>query len=352
MVISNAMLIASTCLMISPSTSPSTATVREVRGARLQGASIGWDILNREAIEALRKNRENPDIITDIVARALDLAEEDGRLSPPSTATNLRTLAALVRKNEDGWRWCGGLYRRALEIDEVALGPDHPDVATDLYSLAVCLHNEDCLTDAEPLYNRCLAIQEKALGPNHPDVAATLIALAELHRLTGRPLRSIALYERALAITETARGPAHPTVAAILTELAELHSFQRQFARSELLYRRAQTIYEKAWGWEHVTDKCLNGLAMTYVLQQRHAEAEPLCKRVVARFEKAMLKSPNALGARLALASSLRRLARLYRATSREEEAERLEQRATHLRKAARRTRPRRSSPSGDSRLH
>jgi hypothetical protein len=37
-----------------------------------------------------------------------------------------------------------------------------------------------------PLYQRALAIREKSLGPNHPQVAATLESLATLCRATNR----------------------------------------------------------------------------------------------------------------------------------------------------------------------
>lgn len=37
------------------------------------------------------------------------------------------------------------------------------------------------LTEAEPLYRRALAIQEKALGPEHADVAVSLNNLANVY---------------------------------------------------------------------------------------------------------------------------------------------------------------------------
>ena len=80
------------------------------------------------------------------------------------------------------------LYKRALAIDEKALGPDHPDVATALNNLAGLYDDQGRYAEAEPLYKRALAIREKALGPDHPDVAASLNNLAALYRRPG-PLR-------------------------------------------------------------------------------------------------------------------------------------------------------------------
>jgi len=39
---------------------------------------------------------------------------------------------------------------------------------------------------AEPLYKRSLKIDEKALGPDHPSVATSLNNLASLYRATNR----------------------------------------------------------------------------------------------------------------------------------------------------------------------
>ena len=58
--------------------------------------------------------------------------------------------------------------RRALAIDERALGPNHPGVATDLNNLAELLRAKGDYASAEPLYQRALAIREEKLGPDHP----------------------------------------------------------------------------------------------------------------------------------------------------------------------------------------
>ena len=60
------------------------------------------------------------------------------------------------------------MYQRALAIEEKALGPEHPDVATSLNNLAELYRDQGKYGEAEPLYQRALAIDEKALGPDHP----------------------------------------------------------------------------------------------------------------------------------------------------------------------------------------
>jgi tetratricopeptide (TPR) repeat protein len=54
---------------------------------------------------------------------------------------------------------------RALAIGERVLGPDHRNVAVSLTNLASMYTDSGRYDEAEPLYKRALAIEEKALGP-------------------------------------------------------------------------------------------------------------------------------------------------------------------------------------------
>ena len=60
------------------------------------------------------------------------------------------------------------LYQQALAIDEKVYGQDHPEVATDLSSLANLYWNQGKYEEAEPLYQRALAIREQVFGFDHP----------------------------------------------------------------------------------------------------------------------------------------------------------------------------------------
>ena len=90
--------------------------------------------------------------------------------------------------------------QKELETAEKKLGPDHPDVGTNLNRLAMAYQAQGQYAQAEPLYKRSLAIREKALGPDHPDVAQSLNNLAELYRTQGRYAQAEPLYKRSLAI--------------------------------------------------------------------------------------------------------------------------------------------------------
>ena len=62
-----------------------------------------------------------------------------------------------------------------------------------------CTSNQGKYAEAEPLYKRALAIQEKALGADHPDVADTLNNLAILFASSGNSEKALAYSRKATA---------------------------------------------------------------------------------------------------------------------------------------------------------
>ncbi len=90
--------------------------------------------------------------------------------------------------------------RKALEVAEKIVGPNHPDVATSLNGLALLYHTQGQYAQAEPLFKRALAIYENALGPDHPLVAMTLNNLAAVYRATKRDEEAETLEQRAARI--------------------------------------------------------------------------------------------------------------------------------------------------------
>ncbi len=69
-----------------------------------------------------------------------------------------------------------------------------------LNNLALLYKAQGRYAEAEPLYKRSLAIDEKALGPEHPAVATSLENYAALLRKTGRGAEAENKEARAKAI--------------------------------------------------------------------------------------------------------------------------------------------------------
>ena len=97
-----------------------------------------------------------------------------------------RNNLAVLYETQGNYAPAERLYQRSLAIDEKALGPEHPDVATSLNNLAALYKTQGKYVEAEPLFKRAIAIHEKALGPDHPGLATDLNNLAELYYAQGK----------------------------------------------------------------------------------------------------------------------------------------------------------------------
>lgn len=138
--------------------------------------------------------------------------------------------------------------------------------------------------EAERLYKRALQIREKLLGPNHLEVAQTLSDLAAWSQKDFK--YSEPLNKRALEIREKALGPEHSDVAQSLYQLAEVFNHKERKSEAEPLYKRALGIWEKTPASDEKIALCLDGLSETYLRTAREADAEPYLKRALGIWEK------------------------------------------------------------------
>jgi tetratricopeptide (TPR) repeat protein len=73
--------------------------------------------------------------------------------------------------------------------------------------LAALLLNEGKNSEAEPLLRRALDIQERTVGPNHRDTAKSLNDLAILLDREGKTEQSVSFFERARTSYRNVFGP-------------------------------------------------------------------------------------------------------------------------------------------------
>lgn len=76
--------------------------------------------------------------------------------------------------------------KKALELAEKNVGPDHPNVATSLSNLTDFYRILGQYAQAVPLCKRALVIREKSFGPNHRDTVYIRQRLAEMQRMSDR----------------------------------------------------------------------------------------------------------------------------------------------------------------------
>jgi len=112
-------------------------------------------------------------------------------------------------------------HRRALEIYEAALGPDHPMIASTLINLGAAHQFLGSNELARAAFERAIAVAESVDGSEHANVASALESLGTTFTLLGEHERAFAALQRSLVIRTAVLPPEHPEVMDSLERLAE-----------------------------------------------------------------------------------------------------------------------------------
>jgi tetratricopeptide (TPR) repeat protein len=97
----------------------------------------------------------------------------------------LSNLAAL-HDAQDHFEQAEALYKRALAVDDKALGPDHIESIAVAVSLAELYMAQRRYEKAEPLLARVYLVRSKSLKPDDPALKATKKDLWTLYVSTGQ----------------------------------------------------------------------------------------------------------------------------------------------------------------------
>ena len=217
-----------------------------------------------------------------------------------TTATSLSNLGR-VFDLQGKYADAEAVYRRSLDVRERVLGRDHPDVATVLNNLAKVLQElgkdqqlsvsearararvgatVGAATEIESMYRRALAIQDKALGREHPSTALTLNNLGGLLALRGDFGQAEQMQRSALGTMEKVFGEQHPDTAAVLTSLSLALDRQGKIAEAEASFQRAVEISRKTANPRNLLINAAN-LGFSLAKRGRYREALPYYKEAV-----------------------------------------------------------------------
>jgi CHAT domain-containing protein/uncharacterized protein HemY len=245
--------------------------------------------------------------------------------SPEGGSQEARRLheQALTLYDSGRYREAIPMARRALALQEKALGAEGLDVAAVSESLGKLYTAAGNYDEAEPAYRRTLAIREKVLGPEHQATAQILFNLGNLYNKTATFGQAEPYYRRSLAICEKVLGEEHNDTAAALSGLTAFFVSVGKYDQAEVLGQRALAIRERLFGAEHLeTVIVVSNLGLLYYLRGAHVQAEVLYQQALAVRERLQGAShPEAAVVR-------KRLADLYAETGAYLKAEQFYERA------------------------
>jgi len=219
--------------------------------ARAEAAFPGGDHLVAEALNVLgmiHKFQGRYAEAEPLYQRALALAGALGDVE--AEATLLHNVGGLCHARGD---FAGGEppARRAVELREAHLGPDHPATAADREAWGALLEGLGRLAEAEQAYASSLATFEAHQGPHSLEAASSLAALGSVQHAQGRLDDALASYRRALAIRQVRLPPQHFDLALTMNNLAMLLDDRGAHQEARQLLEGALAIFTSALGPAH-----------------------------------------------------------------------------------------------------
>jgi tetratricopeptide (TPR) repeat protein len=194
------------------------------RALELREQALGGDhptvISSINNLAALYVARGALDDAEPLLQRAMAVTIKRVEASQADLAVNLNNLVRLYVKRGDYSR-AEPMLTQLLAMKR-PLGPEHPEVAAVLVTLAKLRQSMSQPDAAERIWRRVLAVRERTLPPNDTTIAATLDGLADACAAQGRLTDELEMRERSLAIREVAQGPDHPAIPALRSRVQEL----------------------------------------------------------------------------------------------------------------------------------
>ncbi len=187
---------------------------------------------------------------------------------------NLATLYGATGKRLDLAR----TYKKLLEVRERTLGPDHPDVAMTLETLAslyVDWSKGVPAVDAGVMPVSSPYKQEQnTMPPNVVRVATPQAGMPAGGRRVARLQDALGPAERALAIRESASGTDQVQVLPSVLLLAQIHLGLRQWVEARAHYSRAMAIQESDVTVDMIVADSLSGAGFSCMEDAAYAETE------------------------------------------------------------------------------
>ncbi|CAF3341677.1 unnamed protein product, partial [Rotaria sp. Silwood2] len=133
-------------------------------------------------------------------------------------------------------------YERSLEIQKIALPPNHPDLAFSYEAIGLVYYSMGEYSKALSSYERSLEIQKIALPPNHPDFAGSYNNIGSVYYRMGKSSKALSSYERSLEIQKIALPPNHPDLASSYEGIGLVYANMGEYSKALSSYERSLKI--------------------------------------------------------------------------------------------------------------
>jgi serine/threonine protein kinase len=169
----------------------------------------------------------------------------------PLEEAAVRNELGTIHYNLAAWDRAADEFRRALELWEAGLGPDHNDTLKAVNNLGQTLLNTDAVA-AEPLLRRALEGRRRTLGADDPLTLVTLNNLSLLLQATDRSAEAEPLLREAVESQTRVLGPDDRSTLTAVANLASLLARQGQVDEARAMHREVFDRASAVYGPDHV----------------------------------------------------------------------------------------------------
>jgi tetratricopeptide (TPR) repeat protein len=197
------------------------------------------DRLDDQVVQLLKENK--PKEALPLAKRALELREKSVGPEHKLTVVALQNLGEVysrLNKPSDGAK----CYRRVLKIQEKLYGKSNAVLCDTLSKLGGALSAEYNSDAALEMFNRGLKLSEAAFGADAEETVRALYDLANLYR-GNDDNKSFSYFQRVLKVREKQLGKNHPHVAALLLICARVLRQANRKAEADDYEARGRKIY-------------------------------------------------------------------------------------------------------------
>jgi tetratricopeptide (TPR) repeat protein/predicted Ser/Thr protein kinase len=214
------------------------------------------------------------------VEQALDRAVQkiDGAFpDEPEVEASIRQIVGSVFSNLGLYRKGEPQLRKALELREANLGPDHPDTLDAAMNLGGLLWEDSRLSEAETIIRKCIAQYRRTLGPDHPRTLSAIHYLAQVLRNQGRLAEGERLAREHLEAVRRVFGPQDPGTVGHMNLLGQFLREQGKLDEAGELFQQCVQFGRRSYwpGHPRLLD-FTDSLARLRFRQGRLANAEQL----------------------------------------------------------------------------
>jgi tetratricopeptide (TPR) repeat protein len=187
----------------------------------------------------------------DLFRRTLDLREQSLGSDHPSVLTSINNLAALY-VSRGALDEAEPLLKRAMGASAKRVESAQTDLCVNLNNLARLYFKRGDYRQAEPLLLQLLTLK-RPYGPEHPEVATVLVSLAKVRHALGKPDQAERLWRRVLIVRERQLPASDPAVLQAMDGLSDSLAALGKHAAALELRERGLKAREDTVGADHPT---------------------------------------------------------------------------------------------------